>query len=122
VKLISVLAGESQTLQLVSYFIAKDAMVYVFHGFSAQTEFSKYQSVLQVPMQGFANLSDASKINVKPDRLQIKRVNSNTTLRQALKANGVADKYLDEHAIINGLELTSTLPANTLIKVIERGR
>ena len=122
VKLISVLAGESQTLQLVSYFIAKDAMVYVFHGFSAQTEFSKYQNVLQVPMQGFANLNDASKINVKPDLLQIKRVNSNTNLRQALKTNGVADKYLDEHAIINGLELTSTLPANTLIKVIERGR
>jgi predicted Zn-dependent protease len=122
VKLISLMAGESQTLQVVSYFIAKDALVYVFHGFSAQTEFSQYQNVLQVPMQGFANLTDASKINVKPDLLQIKRVNSTTNLRQALKTNGVADKYLDEHAIINGLELTSTLPPNTLIKVVERGR
>ncbi len=122
IKLVSVLAGESQTLQLVSYFIAKDALVYVFHGFAAQTEFSQYQSTLQIPMQGFANLSDASKINVKPDLLQIKRVNSTTTLRQALKNNGVADKYLDELAIINGLELTSNVPANTLIKVVERGR
>jgi predicted Zn-dependent protease len=122
VKLISVLASESQTLQLVSYFIAKDARVYVFHGFTAQADFGNYQSALQVPMQGFANLTDAAKINVKPDLLRIKRVNSATTLRQALKTNGVADTYLYEHAIINGLELTSMLAANTMIKVVERGR
>jgi predicted Zn-dependent protease len=122
VKLVTLLAGQTQPLQVVSYFIAKDAQVYVFHGFSSQQEFSQYQSALQVPMQGFAHLSAAKKINVKPDLLQIKRVNSATTLQQALKNNGVADKDLQEHALINGLELSSNLEANRMIKIIERNR
>jgi len=122
VKLIALLAGETQPLQVVSYFIAKDGQVYVFHGFAAQTDFSQYQSALQVPMQGFAQLSDPQKINVKPNHLKIVRVTSTTTLQQALKKNGVADKDLNEHALINGLELAGSVPANTLIKVIEWGK
>jgi predicted Zn-dependent protease len=122
VKLVTLLAGQTQPLQVVSYFIAKDGQVYVFHGFAAQAEFNQYQNALQVSMQGFAQLNDLRKINVKPDRLQIKPVVSAMTLQQALKNYGVADKDLNEHALINGLELSSNLPANSLIKIIERRR
>ena len=122
VKLVTVLPGQTQPLQVVSYFIAKDSRVYFFHGFTSQAEFNQYQSILQTPMLGFTNLTDQARINVKPDRLQIKRVTSAMTLQQALKANGVTDQYLSEHALINGLELSSSLPVNSLIKIVERGR
>jgi predicted Zn-dependent protease len=122
VKLITILAGQTQPLQVVSYFIAKDSKVYIFHGFTVQTEFNQYQSVLQTPMLGFSNLTDPARINVKPDRLQIKKVTASMTLQQALKANGVADQYLQEHALMNGMDLAGTVAAGTLIKLVERGK
>jgi hypothetical protein len=35
---------------------------------------------------------------------------------------GIPEDDLDDMALLNGMELKENLPANTLIKVIEKGR
>jgi hypothetical protein len=69
-------------------------------------------------MKGFRNLTDAARINVKPDRLALRKTTSKGTLRQALLNLGVSEDGLGSDAIMNGMELTDTVAANTLLKVV----
>jgi predicted Zn-dependent protease len=69
-------------------------------------------------MKGFRNLTDSARINVKPDRLVLRKASRGGTLRQALLDLGVPQDGLEAHAIMNGKELTDTVSANTLLKVV----
>lgn len=119
-KVVSDIAAEQGTLRVLSFFIKKGGNVFVFHGFTAQSSFSKYQSAFQSTMVGFRNLTDQSKLNVKPDRLVVKNVPNTTTLEQALQSFGVAADEMNETALLNGMALSQTVSANTLIKYVQR--
>ena len=108
------------TIAVVSYFIKMNQNIFVFHGFSTLDKFNSYLSALKQPMRGFKRLTDRRKINVKPARLAIKKVNRRQSLRQALKSFGVADKDLEKIAILNGRNLNDVIQANTLIKVVQK--
>ena len=108
----------NQSLSLVNYVIQKDDNIYVFLGLSNTADFATYQPLLSKSMTGFKRLTDQRKINVKPERIRIKKLPRTMTMAQALKYYKVpADKY-DELAIINGVELSESLSAGSLIKVI----
>ena len=71
-------------------------------------------------MLSFDKLTDPSKINVKAKRISIKTVNKTSTLRSILQGYKInTSDGQNEHAILNGMELTDQLTAGTLIKVIE---
>jgi len=82
-------------------------------------------------MQSFKGLTDASKLNKKPQRVRIKTLNkkpqrvriktitANTTLKQALTQYKVPNERMEEFAILNGMQLSQTLTKGMLIKVIE---
>lgn len=116
----SQIASQSGTLGVLSYFIAYSGNVYTFHGFSASTAFSGYRGVFQTTMEGFRALNDPVRINVQPDRIRIRNVPRDGTVREALTALGVADDRLELHSLINGMELTDAVSRNSLIKVIAR--
>jgi predicted Zn-dependent protease len=119
-KLISTLAGQSSNLKVLSYFIQKDKYIFVFHGFTDATLYGNYQSAFQITMDGFNQLTDKSKLNVKPERIRIQKVSKTMNLKQALKGFGADDEDLEKLALMNGMELNDTIAANTRIKTISK--
>jgi len=117
-RIISDVSTEQGLIRVLSYFIQKEKTVYVFLGYTGQARFDGYFSVFNQTMGRFKNLTDASKINVKPDHLAVKRTTTQGSLRQALgKFGGPQDKW-EALAIINGMKLDDAVPGNTIIKIV----
>lgn len=111
-------ATEQGSLRVLSYFIQKDDVVYAFLGYTAQAQFQVHASAFDQTMSRFANLTDPARINVKPERLAIKKTARQGSLRQALQGFGVPQNKLEPHAVLNGMKLDDTVPAGTLIKIV----
>ena len=112
--------GVSPTMRIQSAIIEYNGLLYGFHGLAKYPDFQNYLSSLQVPMKGFKELRDASKINVKPNRISIKSVRQNGSLSSALKAHGVRSDQMDELALINGMKLDDQVAKGSLIKVLTK--
>ncbi|MCJ7579013.1 MAG: M48 family metalloprotease, partial [Candidatus Aminicenantes bacterium] len=117
-RIISDITVEQGVIRVLSYFIQKDKTVYVFLGYTEQARFDGYSSVFDQTMGRFKKLTDSNKINVKADRLAVKRTTTQGTLRQALKKFGMPEDKLEALAIINGMKLDDAVPGNTIIKVV----
>lgn len=116
----SEITSEQQTISLISYFIQMDNNIFAFHGYTSQAQFASYLSILKSPMEGFKRLTDPNKINVKPASLVIRKTSGTQTLRQALQQFGVAADKLEDISILNGKKLEDQLPANTLLKIVQK--
>lgn len=121
-KVISDINSDQGQLRILSYFIKKGDNVFVFHGFTAQASFGQHQQTFQNTMVGFRNLTDPSKINVQSDKIVVKKINQTTTLEQALRSFGVAEDKIGETALLNGMEVSQTVAANTFIKYVQKGK
>ncbi|MFV0591776.1 MAG: M48 family metalloprotease [Draconibacterium sp.] len=113
-------SGQQQTIKLCSYFIEKDGKVYTFHGIASDTDFNKYLSSFELTMKGFSTLTDASKLNVKPDRVRIKTVQKTSTLADAFAYFNVPKDQYKELALLNNIDLNQQLTRGKLIKVITK--
>ncbi len=107
-------------IRVMTYLIKYNNVVYVFHGMSAQPDFSKYSALFSSTFEGFRKLTDQSKINVKAERIKIVPVKSNGTLSQALKALNVPQARHNEMALINGMTLNEKVKAGMLIKTVSK--
>jgi len=103
---------------VLSYFIQYTGNIYVMHGVSAEADFTAFRGPFESSMNSFSALTDAAKINVKPAKLLIKKVDKAGTVANALTYYGVKQDKLAEVALLNNLELTAQVPAGKLIKVI----
>ena len=105
-------------LRTMSYFIQHGGNIYLILGVSAANDFNAYSNAFNSTMQNFRPLTDASKINRKPQRIRIKTLSNNTTLEQALRSYNMPTNKMQELAILNGMNLNQQLTKGTLIKVI----
>lgn len=105
-------------LRTLSYIIQHRENIYHIIGVSALADFNSFSPYFTNTMQGFRELTDASKLNKKPERVRIKTINTGQTLAQALRSFNVPDSRLEELAILNGMKLTDNITQGTLIKVI----
>ncbi|MFZ0391514.1 MAG: M48 family metalloprotease [Calditrichia bacterium] len=121
-RLVSVLETQQGQLQVMSYFIQKDNTVFVFHGFTSPDAFSGYQSAFQSTMNQFSRLTDGSKINVQPNWIHIRNAPRSANLGEILMALNMPNDKLDELSLLNGMELSDNVPANTKIKTVEWNR
>ena len=117
-RIISDVTTEQGVIRVMSYFIQKGQTVYAFLGYTEQSRFSGYSSVFEQTMGRFDNLTDSRKINVKPDRLDVKRTTSQGSLRQALQRFGEPANQGEALAIINGMKLDDAVAGNTYLKVV----
>jgi len=117
-RIISDVTTEQGIIRVMSYFIQKDKTVYVFLGYTEQTRFDGYFSVFDQTMSRFKKLTDSNKINVKPDRLVLKKTTGQGSLRQAFQKFNVPEDKWEAMAIINGMKLDDAIPGNTIIKVV----
>ena len=113
-------AGQTASTRLLSYFIQSGNMIYIFHGISSLADFNSYSNYFKRTMTNFSKLTDQSKINVKPTRLDVKQVTRSGTLQQALQALGAANQDLDELSIINGMLLTEQVQQGDLVKMFDK--
>ncbi len=120
--LVTNVSSQSGTLQSLSYFINMDRHLIVLHGFSGEQNFGTYQEIFKHSMNGFQKLRDRNKLGVQPDRIRLKKAGHRMSMRQALKQFGTAESDMKKLAILNGKDLTDIIPANTYLKIIEKGR
>lgn len=107
--------------RLTSYFIEKGKSVFVFHGLTSIERFQNYGPLFENTMRQFRELSDPRRIDVKPDRIRIRTSRSSGSLENALRSFGVSNEKLKEMVLLNGGNPNQILPANSLIKVVEKG-
>lgn len=110
--------GATSTNRILSYFINYNNMIYTFHGVTTDANFANHASAFESTMASFAKLTDASKINVTPNRIVVKTVTKAGTAAQALTALGVTQDKLADIALLNNLELTDKVPAGKMVKVV----
>lgn len=110
--------GQQQSLMVLSYFIDYNSMFYVFHGVTAEADFSSYNKLFESNMISFSKLTDPAKLNVKPKKVLVKSVQRAGTLADAFIYYQVPEKLRSELALLNNLELTDKVQAGKLIKII----
>jgi predicted Zn-dependent protease len=120
-RLISEIRTQERTYRLTSYFIEKGKNIFVFHGLTSVERFQNYGPLFENTMRQFKELSDTRRINVRPDRIRIHATRGSDTLENTLRSFGVQNEKLKEMALLNGRNLNQVIPANTLIKVVEKG-
>lgn len=109
-----------QSIQLLVYLIEHQGKVYKLIGMAAPQDFAANRGNLERSMNGFATLSDAARINVKPERIKIITASSTTNLRSLLTQAGIASNRLEEFAILNGMQLGDQVERGTRFKVVEK--
>ena len=114
-------SGQTQSLATIASFIAYGGNVYMIAGLSARNDFNNYARAMENSMRSFAKLTDASKINRKPERIRIVTTDRAKTVQQALLDAGIPQARLEEFAILNGMQLKDQLPANYLYKALSGG-
>ena len=107
-------------VRTLTYLIQYGQTIYLMLGATSTADYPTYSNYFLRSMQGFRQLTDPSIINRKPERVRIKTINTNTTLDQALRTYKVPTTRLEEHAILNGMQLTDRITPGTMIKVVER--
>ena len=105
-------------LRTLSTFIQYNNTIYHLVGLSMAADYNSYGNVFLGTMQGFRQLTDAAKINRKPERIRLRTVPQATTLDQALRSYNIPANRLEEFAVLNGMLLTDRVAAGTMIKTI----
>jgi len=111
-----------QVINILLYFIEYEGRVYQLLGMAYQQQYGNYESSFLRTMNGFDRLTDASKINVQPERIKIVKAPRTTNLRSLLTSNGIPNDRLEEFAILNGMELNTQVESGTLFKVVDKAR
>ena len=111
-------AGEQPAVRTLIYVIDHGSNMYAMIGASSRNDFNNYFQVFNSSMNGFKTLTDPAKLNKQPERIDIKPVQSQGTLEQALRSYQVPQKRLEELATINGMKLSERVDKGMLIKVI----
>jgi predicted Zn-dependent protease len=104
---------------LMSY-IQYNGLIYKLFGVSPIKEFSNYERLFANTINGFQVVTDASKINVVPERIKIQKTTSDMPFSALMQSYGMPEKRLKELAILNQMELTELVPKGTSVKTFQK--
>lgn len=110
--------GQTGFNSVLSYFIQYGSMIYAFHGISTEADFGSYAPTMEASMKTFAQLTDPSRINVKPKRVYVKKAPRAGTLASTLGYYNMPQNMMQELALLNNMELTDQVPAGKSIKIV----
>jgi predicted Zn-dependent protease len=120
-RLHSEIRSEKGVYQLLSYFIEKDKRIFVFHGLTPGDRFQNYRALFDNTMRQFKDLTDPKRIYVEPDRIRIRNIGAAGPLDNELRSLGVPNDKMKGLALLNGRDLNQIVPANSLLKVVQKG-
>jgi len=110
--------GATQTNMVLSYFISHGGLIYVIHGVSTAADFNNYAGTMNSSMTTFSDLTDPSKINVKPKRINVVTAQRTGPLSDVFAYYRVPQTQYKELSLLNDLELTDQVQVGKLIKII----
>lgn len=110
--------GQEQVIKVLSYFIQFENNIYVFHGVAGSADFDANFRLFESTMVNFSKLTTPSKLNVKPQRIDVKTVQRSGTLANAFKYYKVPQKQMNDLALLNNMELNDQINKGELIKLI----
>ena len=110
--------NQNQTLHVLSYFIQKDANIFVFHGFTSTQLYSQFAGNFEAVMTGFDQVRNQAVLAKKPTRVRIERVRQSADLATVLRSFKMPENKLKELAILNGIKPDERLEPGSLVKVI----
>ncbi|GAB3326263.1 M48 family metalloprotease [Hymenobacter humi] len=105
---------------VLAHVIQDGSNYYGIVGLTAPSTFSSYSNTFSSVAQGFARLTDASKLNRQSEKIRIKTATGTQTLDQALAANGIPANRREEIAILNGMQRSDRLSKGMLYKVVAK--
>jgi len=111
-------ADPKTTVQIATWIIEYNKVMYVLHGMSYQSDFNNQFNTFKSVANGFRALTDASKINRKPERIIIKTVPQDGTFKQVMQALNMPSNRIEELSILNGMDVNARLTRGMLIKTI----
>jgi predicted Zn-dependent protease len=111
--------GGTGVIRALSYFIQKGSNLFVFHGYSTQAGFAGYQNTFAGVFNSFAEVTNSAVINVKPFVVDVFNAPSTALFSALVGANANAGVSLEDLAIMNQVEQTSTIPAGYPLKRIQ---
>ena len=114
----SYIQNKQGTTALISYFIMKDNTIFVFHGLSGETLFETYRDSFERTMRGFSQLTDNSRIDVQPGRIEVRKTTSPKKLKNILNEWSVPEDQLQKLAVLNGMTLDTQIPGGSRLKTV----
>jgi len=120
-RLHSEVRSEKGVYQLLSYFIEKDKRIFVLHGLTSSDRFQNYRALFDNTMRQFKDLTDPKRIHVEPDRIRIRNIRTAGPLENEFRSLGVPNDKMKGLALLNGRDLNQVVPANSLLKVVQKG-
>ncbi len=103
-------------------FISYGGQTFGLMGYTAAGKLGSYDRVFQNTIRSFSELRDASKMNVRPARVEIVKVPRQMSLEQ-FNAQYPSSIPIEQLAIINELEgPQSVIPAGRMVKQVVGGR
>jgi predicted Zn-dependent protease len=112
--------GSQKVVSVVAAFIQHNGLMYQMVGAGTQATFQKHFPLYQSVYNSFRPLTDAAKINMKPERITLYTTKTAGTLRQQLVSAGITEARFNEMSILNGMGLDENLAAGTVIKLVKR--
>ncbi|MCF2503829.1 M48 family metalloprotease [Dyadobacter sp. CY107] len=113
-------AATANSIQVATWLIQYGGNIYAIHGVAQAANFGASAGQFKSIAQGFKSVTDGSILNRQPDRIRIKTVQRDGSLKDALKDNNQQDKQMDELAIINGMSLSDKVTKGMLIKTLSK--
>jgi predicted Zn-dependent protease len=112
---------EQGTIAGVGAFISYDNKTYQILGYSTSQAFSRYESVFGASIGSFNRLTDASALNVRPNRIAVVRTTQAMTLTE-FNSRYPSQIQIDELAIINGFAgASAVIPSGSYVKRVVAG-
>ncbi len=112
---------KGQQLEFFSLFVKKENHLFVFHGYTTKDLFPTYKNAFSRTELGFNRMTNPRRINIKPDRIRLRKAPRTATLAATLQAFGFTGKMAQTLALVNGMSLNDTVQAGTLLKIVQKG-
>lgn len=110
---------EDGTLSVLSYFISKDQLVYVFHGYTTSDRFGTYASTFENVFSNFRRVTDAGVLAIQPYRLDVftaPRTDAFSSLVQVRSGTGID---LNGLAILNQRQVSEQVTQGAHLKQVD---
>jgi len=108
----------ANTVQVISWLIQYNGAIYVIHGITTADVYANMLPTFRSVGENFRSLTDADKLNRKPERVFVKVAPRTGTFGEVMSAMGMPTSRLEELGVINSRKADDQVQRGALIKVV----
>lgn len=108
------------TLQIGTWLIQYNNAVYALHGLASVADFTNAFNLFRQVAGNFRQLTDAEKINRKPERILVRDAPRDGSFRDVMTALGMPASRIEELGVLNGQKADDRIARGAAVKIIAR--